>query len=249
MYISQSVIDRKVKRKKKKFVLFVMLLCCVISFIIIFKTDFFCIKSIEVSGNVLLSQEDIIHVSGITLGNQIYKEKIKDVEIGLTQHPYIKSVEVKRKLPDKILIKIEERTEAAAIPFMGAYVFIDENGMILKSEADSGGLKIIQGLEFDHFMEGELLEVKEPKKLRKALEIIKYIDGFEIPIKNIDVSQSKNYVIRLTDTLICRVGEGNNIDYKLRVLDKILLDLKSKDITRGVIDIGYDGNPTYRPVD
>ncbi|AOT68459.1 cell division protein FtsQ/DivIB [Geosporobacter ferrireducens] len=249
MYINQSVLDKKVKRKKKKLVLFVMLLCCIISFIIIFKTDLFCIKTVEVSGNVLLSQEEIIHASGITLGNQIYKEKIKNVEIGLTQHPYIKFVEVKRKLPNKILIQIEERTEAAAIPFMGAYVFIDENGMILKSELDSGNLKIIQGLEFDHFMEGEPLEVKDPEKLRKALEIVKYIDRMEISIKNIDVSQSKNYVIRLTDTLICRVGEGNNIDYKLRALEKILLDLKSKDITRGVIDISYDGNPTYRPVD
>ena len=249
MYINQSVIDRKIKRKKKKFVLFVMLLCSIISFIIIFKTDLFCIKVVEVQGSSVLPQEEVIYASGITLGNQIYKEKVKDVKIGLLQHPYIKSVEIKRKLPNKILIKIEERVETAAIPFVGAYVFIDENGMILKSETHPGNLKIIHGLEFDHFMEGELLEVKEPEKLWKALELIEHINRLAIPINNLDVSNPKSYVIQLTGTLICRIGEGNNIDYKLRALNEILLDLKSKDITRGVIDISYDGNPTYRPVD
>ncbi|SHJ13996.1 cell division protein FtsQ [Geosporobacter subterraneus DSM 17957] len=247
MYINQSLIDKK--RKRKKLILFVMLLCCIISFIIIFKTDFFCIKVIEIKGNVLLSQEDIVQASGITLGNQIYKEKIKDVKIGLSQHPYIKSVEVKRKLPNRISINIVEREEIAAIPFMGAYVFIDENGMILKSETHPENLKIIYGLEFDHFMEGEPLEVKDPQKLEKALEIIKSINQLGMPIKNLDVNDPKNYTIKLTDTLLCRIGEGSNIDYRLSLLVKILQDLESKDITRGVIDISYDGNPTYRPVD
>ncbi|MFZ5965845.1 MAG: cell division protein FtsQ/DivIB [Bacillota bacterium] len=242
-------LEKKVRKNKMKTMLIIMVLLCAVFFIIFFKTDFFDVKHINVEGNVFLSNEEVIIDSGITLGNNIFKEKIKMIEDNLLKNPYIKSVELNRKLPNKIVIKIVERKEAAAIPFMGVYIYIDREGMVLRSSETLNGLKAVKGLEFDNFVEGEKLKVKDREQLGNALRIVNGLDSQQIDILELDVTDKDNVIIRLTDTLLCRVGIGNHFDYKLQVLNEILLDIKEKDITRGVIDIRYDGHSSFRPVE
>ncbi|MEW9122307.1 MAG: FtsQ-type POTRA domain-containing protein [Thermotaleaceae bacterium] len=249
MYINKTAFNRKLHRRRKQIMVFILLLCCIISFIIIFKTDIFSIEKVTVNGNTVLTEEEVVHMSGINIGNQIFKEKTSEIRGVLLQNPYIKEAHIKRRLPNRIIINIAERQEVALVPFMDVFLVIDEEGMVLKSEKESQHLKSIVGLQFDHFMEGEILDVEESETLKKALEIIKGIDKRGISISGLDVTNRNNMVIRLTENMICRIGDGTNMDYRLKLLDKILIDLASRDITRGVIDINYEGNPTYRPVD
>ncbi|QZY57166.1 cell division protein FtsQ/DivIB [Crassaminicella profunda] len=242
-------IDKKVKRRKKGILFLIMILVGAVSFIIIFKTDIFKIKGIQVFGNTTISKEEIVADSGIIIGNHIFKEKLKHIEANVHNNPYVKTVSVKRKLPDKIIIQIVEREEEAAIPFMNEYLIIDEDGMVLRSSTSNGNLKVIKGLEFTNFMEGAILVVKDKGQLSKALEIVRGINKHEIFIKELDITNKKDSIIKFTDDLICKVGEGNNLDYRLKVLKKILEDLNQKKITRGVIDMSYEGDPSYRPVE
>jgi cell division protein FtsQ len=242
-------IDKKVKRRKKGIIFLIMILVCAVSFIIIFKTDIFKIKKVKVYGNTTLSKEEILGDSGIILGNHMFKEKLKDLETNVSKNPYVKTVKVERKLPDQMIIQIVEREEEAAIPFMNEFLIIDEDGMVLRSSTNNGNLKVIKGLEFTNFIEGTILVVKNKEQLGKALEIVRGINKYEMFIQELDVVNKKDIVIKFTDDLICKVGEGNNLDYRLRVLKKILKDLKQKKITRGVIDMSYEGDPSYRPVE
>ncbi|QXM05821.1 cell division protein FtsQ/DivIB [Crassaminicella indica] len=242
-------IDKKVKARKKGIIFLIMILVSVVSFIIIFKTDIFKIKKIEVYGNTTISKEEIVAESGIILGNHILKESIKDIESNLYNNPYVKTADVKRKLPDRMVIQIVEREEEAAIPFMNEFLIIDEDGMVLRSSTSNGNLKIIKGLEFTNFIEGAILTVKDKSQLSKALEIVRGINKNQILIKELDVTNKKDIIIKFTDNLSCKIGEGNNLDYRLKVLKKILEDLNQKKIIRGVIDISHEGYPSYRPVE
>ncbi|QEK11955.1 FtsQ-type POTRA domain-containing protein [Crassaminicella thermophila] len=247
-------IDKNVKRKKNAMIFMVMLLLCIVSFIIIFKTDLFTVKYVEVGGNHIVTKDEIINISGIIFGNHIFKENINSIKSNLYRNPYIKTVQVKRKLPNKIIISVVEREEAAAIPFMNEFLIIDEDGMVLRSSRsntslDNENLKIIKGFEFSNFMEGAILEVKDKSKLKKALEVARKINENQIVITELDVSDKKDVVVKLTNELICRIGEGNNLNYSLKVLKKILEDLKQKNIIRGVIDMSHEGYPSYRPVE
>ncbi|MCT4621335.1 MAG: FtsQ-type POTRA domain-containing protein [Marinisporobacter sp.] len=242
-------IDKKVKKRKKGIIFLIMILVCAVSFIIIFKTDIFRIKEVKVYGNTTLSKEEILGDSGIILGNHILKEKLNDLETNVYKNPYVKTVKVERKLPDQMIIQIVEREEEAAIPFMNEYLIIDEDGMVLRVSTNNGNLKVIKGLKFTNFIEGTILVVKDKEQLGKALEIVSGINKYEMFIQELDVVNKKDIVIKFTDDLICKVGEGNNLDYRLRVLKKVLEDLKQKKITRGVIDMSYEGDPSYRPVE
>jgi cell division protein FtsQ len=249
MDIDKIDIQKNVKNKKKGIFFFILILLCMITFIIIVKTDIFQVKSVACYGNYKVSKEEILKDSGILLGNNIFKEKISNIRLNLMKNPYIKVANVHRKLPNKILVHIVERTESAAIPFMDQFLIIDEEGMVLKSVLKPGKLKVIKGLAFSNFIEGEVLKVKDKEQLDKALQIVKGIDKNKIAIKELDITDKKNILIRFTDDLICEMGEAKKLDYRLSLLPYILIDLKEKDIIRGVIDMCHEGYPNYRPVE
>jgi cell division protein FtsQ len=249
MYINRSKIDIRAKKNKLKTILLIMVLLCAITFIVIFKTDLLNVGDFEIYGNEYLSKEQIMPNIESTMGFNIFKVKMDSVASNLLTNPYIKTASVKRKLPNKLIVRISERKEAAVVPFMGTFLIIDEEGVVLKSDIQTPGLKTINGLEFSNFMEGSILHVSDQEQLDKALFLAKAMKNMKEDIKEINVTDKKHMVIRFSSGLSCKIGEGNNIDYKLQLLKGILSDLASKGITRGVIDVSHEGNPSYSPVE
>ncbi|HHY90413.1 MAG TPA: FtsQ-type POTRA domain-containing protein [Clostridiales bacterium] len=245
----ESSADKKTKRKKKKGIYILLLLLCSFSFMVIFKTDLFSIKHVYFKGNHQLSRETLLEQSGIAFGNNIFREKMKQIESNMQQHPYIKTAKARRVLPDTIQIQIWERVETAAVPFMGEYLLIDEEGVVLRTSPDPQNLKVIQGLEFKNFIKGQALNTKDSVQFQRALQIIKYIDKHQIPVMKIDMTNKDQAIIHFSDLLKAELGECANIDYKFLLLKKILENLAEQDITRGVIDISHEGYPSYRPVE
>ncbi|MBB6217003.1 cell division protein FtsQ [Anaerosolibacter carboniphilus] len=249
MYIDRSKIDSRAKKNKLRIILLIMVLLCAVTFIIIFKTDLLSVQGIEIYGNENLTKEEIMPSVESTMGFNIFKVKLDSIASSVLANPYIKTVSVKRKLPNKLIVRISERKEAAVVPFMGTFLIIDEEGVVLKSALQTPGLKSINGLEFSNFMEGSVLHVSDQEQLEKALSLAKAMKYIDEDIKEINVTNKKNMVIRFSKGLSCKIGEGENLDYKLQLLKGILADLDSKGITRGVIDISHEGNPSYSPVE
>ncbi len=106
------------------------------------------IKSIEVRGEIRLDDEDVVNLSGIESGSNIIKVNIKETEKNIRANDFIKSVTVKRILPDKVVIDVEEFIPVAFVTTGGLYV-MDNRGEIFKkfSPMDELDLPVITGLE------------------------------------------------------------------------------------------------------
>ncbi|MBF8982239.1 FtsQ-type POTRA domain-containing protein [Lutibacter sp. B2] len=249
MSIIKQSVQMNVKKKNVHVIIAIMILTSIVAFIVFFKTDIFTVKFVEVYGNHKLKKSDIIEESGITIKNHILKEKIENIKKNLRSNPYIKDVVVKRKMPNKIIIQIDERIEEAAISFIDTYLIIDNEGTVLRSSLDSEMFKIISGVEFQQCIEGEKLNTKNGEEFNKALEIIKGMNSIGISIKEVNVSEKNNIIIKLTDDLICKIGPSENLDYRLIFVKNMLKDLEQREITRGIIDMSHNGYPTYRPIE
>ncbi|WP_053956894.1 cell division protein FtsQ/DivIB [Inediibacterium massiliense] len=247
--MKKFMLEEKVHRSNKKLFSLILLLIGIVAFIVIFKTDVFTIKNVEVIGNKQISENAIISKSAITIGNHILKEKLENAKINLYKDPYIKTVEIERKFPNKIVIHITERKEEALIQFMNEYLIIDEDGMVLRSSSQMENLKVIKGLAFSNFMAGSILKVKDKSQFKQALEIVRGLNRHKVMIQELDISNKKDIKIKITNDLICKIGKGNDLDYRLEALNEILKDLSKRQITRGVVDISHEGYPTYRPVE
>ena len=192
----------------------------------------FNVQNIIVEKNKSISSDTISSLSKIELYKNIFlvdkSKAIKNIE----KNPYINSVKIERKLPDKIKITVEERSAKYAIEFAeGKYAIIDGQGYILEVASNSKDLPIIVGTNTNT---DSLITIKnnkarlideDLKKLNIIANIIDTAKNYEIDklINKIDISSSSNIKLILeSEQKTVYLGSGNEINSKIQFLKEIL---------------------------
>ena len=156
---------------------------------------------------------------------------------------YIKGVEIERRLPSTIKIKVKEREEVAAIPYIGALVYIDEEGCILNIEEKSGEINLPQifGLDLVNLKIGDFLFKGEEEKL-DFLRIGKSNNTLK-QMKYINFSSEENTMLELKNNIKVAFGPLDNVKYKLSFLNEILKDIDKKELKVKQILMNKGDNP------
>ena len=142
----QERIKQKRKRKIKRFLKWTSLICIIAggtTFALV--SPIFNIQEIEVIGNNIVTSETIESISEINKEQNIFKFFNKKVVENVKKNPYIETAKVKRKLPNKVQIQVEERERTFNIEFMNGYAYINNQGYILEISQEKLDLPVIQG--------------------------------------------------------------------------------------------------------
>lgn len=238
-------------KKKYKIITFIMILIiCVFGYMLI-KTDYFTLKKLSVVGQVKLSRQDILISGKIESGKNIYKYSSKQIRKNLLKNPYIEDANVKIKLPDTIVIDLKERVAMCAIPYMGSYALINEEGIVLKVEDDLKNVDVplIGGINLQKLKIGQNVDLKDADLLNKILDLLNACNNAKIlsNISQINIDDNKNIDLYTINGIRVLLGKGDDLDYKMVALNKILIDLYTKNIKGGIVDMRYDSYPVYRP--
>lgn len=231
------------RRRITKTVLFAIIVF--IFYMIIFKTNLFKINKIEVSGNKKIEREEIIKKSTFKEGFKTFNFSKKAGIENIKKIPYIKDVELSRKLPNKIKIKVVERAPVAMASYMNKLMLIDNDGYVL--ETRNRGEKIdlveISGLELNNVKEGE--EIFQGKLSDEYIEFIEVAKNknYLAKMKYINFSDMDNIVVELKTSEKIHFGNVNDLAYKLDFLEKILKDTKSKKVKIKRIELNKGENP------
>ncbi|KXZ39552.1 cell division protein FtsQ [Alkalithermobacter thermoalcaliphilus JW-YL-7 = DSM 7308] len=230
-------------------ILIVILMISIFGYIFI-KTDVFSLKEVSVVGLVKLDKEDILISGKIEKGKNIYMYNIKNVKDNILSNPYVKDVRIKRAFPNKIFIDITERVQICTIPYMGSYIIIDEEGVVLKVEENIENVDkpFLTGLTFDNFNLGKKIEIKDKKLLSRILDLLNSCNSANILDNISEINIDENMDIRLytLQGIEVLLGQGEDINYKMFQLSKIMVDLHTKNITSGIVDMKFDTYPVYR---
>ena len=94
---------------------------------------FFRVDTIIVTGNERYTQEEIIAVTGIEQGDNLFTlNKFSIVQDILAQLPYMAEVNITRKLPDTIIITGRESDPIATIEVNGEWWLVSSQGKLLE---------------------------------------------------------------------------------------------------------------------
>ena len=106
------------------------------------------IKSITVSGTERVGEDEVLKLSTIQKGQNLFSVDKGEAERSIEGHPWVESVSIDRDLPDKIEINITEKRALCLVSLDGLFV-ADYYGRIFKkySPGDSLDLPVITGLE------------------------------------------------------------------------------------------------------
>ena len=253
------------KREKIQLALITLVVLIASAAAIMLLTPAFDIKEIEVSGNVVLKDEDIIRAGGLVKGVNIFSISIGEVEENLKSKETIKSVKVKRTLPSTITVTIVEEVGVAYLTSEEGFIEITAEGRCIKvsdgSETTKDGVKVttppqlpkITGMNNVKYKVGKTITAENERQLDALLLCLKEFAkrGCYRNMLEIDVSDTSDIKFYYKNKTLCVfIGRAENLDSKMDRFDATYRNVEEKTphgvAPSGDIILKYD-DPIYRP--
>lgn len=265
---SKEYINRKKKIKKRLFwIKFILIFILSISALIFLAlSPIFNIKSIEVEGSTHYSKTEIKNATNLTIGENGFKTigsslgDLFTLQFGLEEKnikgkfPYVKSVNIRFVLPNKIKIRLKERKPFIYFNYNGAFLFIDKDAYVvdLIQLEKTKSLLEIKGLKFQNYILGQELNLTNHKqieifnKIYEALEKADKNDDFKVvkQLKYVDVSDIQRVVINLNSKVSINFGDLFDLSYKIDFMKKNIAAIPKSE--KGYLDMTLD-QPVFKP--
>ena len=240
---------KKDRIKKRRKIFFMSLVFLVSGVIFLFKAPIFQVKNFTVLGNKMIKKEGILNKNFIANKN-IFLLDTNVIKNEILKNPYIQTVEVSRRLPSEINIKVTERK-------MFYKLKVDKKSYILNNElyimdivTDDRNLSLVE-------IEGVKLDSKEVGKkitLNNRISEIAFNIANNLIDKNKDSIFTKLDLKDIGDISIYKneveiiLGEPNNLENKYKKAMEIL-SFKDIRLKEGYIDVSVPSQPVIKNIE
>ncbi|MBI5193448.1 MAG: FtsQ-type POTRA domain-containing protein [Nitrospirae bacterium] len=205
-------------------------------------SSFLKIKSVTLSGNKFVTEEEVSPYLDGLKGTNIFKADIKTLMNKLKEHPWIKDVTVKRELPASILVNILERMPALYISSNGRLYLADEDGVFLGEKPESVlNLPVVYGVSLRGAGSGiKAGETVSAEGMQSALEVKKELTAIpwmDISSSGIEINDSNQVTLHLKEYSI-RLGRGEYKE-KLRRFHELAKNFRDKGTSFKEVDLRF----------
>ncbi len=123
---------RRQQRMRRRIFYVALSLVVIIIGIVLSLTVFFNVTKIEVEGNTIYTEKEIIAASGVDTGDNLFLVSRDGVRNSIFEKlPFTGTVEFSNKLPGTLKIKVYDTSVRCAIETKDGYILINENGKVL----------------------------------------------------------------------------------------------------------------------
>ena len=207
----------------------------------------FPVKKFEMTGDTHYEQEELIDASGIRLGDRLYWLSASKAEQALMEGcPYIKSVNIKRKFPNKICFEVEERVPGWYVQIGEDLYALDYDLKVLleTSKEDSlmeRGLTRLVIPELKSAIIGDLPEFA-PKDEHLRTETLKIIDSIRTHrikerLTYLDLSNRFDIKMTVDETYTVNLGDMSDFETKFDMVEEIIETSESIGYIGGEINV------------
>lgn len=243
----------KKMRKIKNFIKWTILIGIILGVLVFLGTsDLFNICQIEIVGNEQITQEQILELSEIKLGDNIFLCNQVKTKNNLNSNPYVEEIKITRKLPDKIQIQITEKQKAYVIELDTGYAYIDNQGYVLEIFDTKIDKPVLQGYSTvnEEILPGSRLSEEDLERLGDVLKIVKSSSEIQIQdkITTINIENKNNYILALQELKkVIYIGDKSNLANKMLYIKAIIEREEGKEgkiFVNGKLNEGFE--PYFR---
>ena len=242
-----DVNPRKLKRRRKRRNIFILIvfICSCIGLFLLALSDFFSINTIEVKGNSYYTGAQVVEISGIIEGDNLWKTNMKNARDKLRKDPYIADATVDRKILHRVQITVKERSESFVCEENGGFIVLDYDGVVLRLTDTAPALPIVYGLIVNKAEPGKTIKVDDNLTLTETITFLSAAEKQDIYFKKVNATDLfvQAYIY---NNLACK-GTYENLTKYLPEIRTVFLDLKKSKIRRGTIIVTSDGSCTFSP--
>ncbi len=212
------------KRKRKRIfhnfavAFIVVALICVVSYMAFMSimTGVFNISEIEVTGNEILTNDQVINASGIREGENIFLLDLNKIRYNISVACSANEIYIQKVLPNKIIISIEETQPIGVINNENKNYYIDSNGQLMETTQELGkdDTPLISGFNAYKFNDpGKRIVVDPAYKLDEVLNILQLFESNNLlgELSEISLTDSNAYRIITKNGVVFTVKDFNNL--------------------------------------
>ena len=242
---------------RRKNALFIILALLLVAGFFVFVYFYATVDTISVRGNSRFTPEEIVNLSGLYTGRNIFLYDLDEAKAGVEKNTYIRCKKISRLFPNELLIQVDERKEFAAITASGGTAsIIDREGTVLDvgRRGDTEGLITVLGMGSMGQTTGTNIG-SDKTALRPwvLLEIFRAAGDRCSEISVIDVSNTASLRIVTANGVTVMLGDSVDVQQKIGYMFKALekVDPERAPVTlyiygSGKADISYP-TPTPTP--
>ena len=176
-------VRRRVSRRQRFFhtigrILFlgILLAAAILALTVFFKVD-----TITVEGAQKYRAEEIVAGMDVKQGDNLYLwNKVKVCDAMLEKFPYLQSVQIRRHLPNALVVSVTECSASVAIASNGGYLLLSKEGKALEQSATSNGLPVVTGMTLSDVPLGKILTEDSSESAEELRTILQTLDAADM---------------------------------------------------------------------
>lgn len=222
----------------------------VIAAVILFATPIFNIRSISVSGNSVVTLDQINDCIGDTVGKNLFATWSSSIEKRLKTIAYIDEAEVSKSLiPPMLYVSIKECETAAYFEFEGKQVILNSDLKVLddSNTFPLDGVPLIRGIEPKGYTVGRTFELEDAEK-ESALSIFLKTMSDTGQLGNVlylDLTSITDIKFSYRGMIDVSCGSALEFDKKLRMFKAVITSGSIGENARGEIDLSNPEQAVY----
>lgn len=239
--------------KKKKntgniMIILSLLLMITIGMYTILNSELFETKTIEISGNTIMSDDEIIKKLDIKVDKNIFMYNTKKMVNKLKNNPYIEEVKVKRNLPSRLNITIKEKEIYAILRDEKDYCYVDNQVKLIEKIKDIEGDDTVK-VDIEYIIEDNDIRFKDKEEKDILINLLNAIKECNLSKKINEINFEKSDIINIytNDNIQIKLNKDKNIKYNISRSSAIMADLQKKSNNKGIIDLTYQNYAIYTP--
>lgn len=235
---------------------FVLALCLLLSPVIMFAV--FRVDSFIIEGDTLYSDEEIIAASGIPINKSLLFTDLDSAKVNIeTKLPYIVNVQLTRKLPNKIVIRLESTDKAYAVEKSeGLYAITNRDFKVLEiAGVIPDGVVPVIGATPETAEPGQPLSFVDDGEDDATLDLIRNLssaiaDAELDDVNLISIRSRSNVYLIYQERVVMRLGDSSDADKKIELGKRAVESQDELDgVQVGIINLTVAKKAYFRPSD
>lgn len=210
------------------------------------------VRKINVIGNVNISDEEIIALSQIQIGQSIFLDE-EALRNRIQQNPYLRYDIYAISSYDTITIQVKERQETACLTSGGIGIVTDSQGHVLRTYNDplvkNPNLVTVQGMSIKRVIIGQKIVPAQQQQLDAVTEELVQLKvmGCIDEIAVLDVSSLDRITMQTRDGMQIILGDSDLLHEKTRAFTIVRQWLAENGETGGTLTLSNPVEPVYTP--
>lgn len=214
-----NMLERKKNRriKKPKWWIIPIVLAVAAAGVFIFSKYQFRITTVNISGSDKYTYEELYNYIFENHNDRnmlLFKHSLK--KNPMPDIPFIAKIDVDIKWPGTIDIEVYEKSMVGYIKYQGFYMYFDKDGVVVESSPELiSGIPMINGLEYNHIVLHDVLDVPDKSVFLSILDLKQYLEKYKIAVDEINIYSDMKFSVKVGNIKVLLGNDDSGMSDKI----------------------------------